>query len=255
MDLGIKNKTAVITGGSQGLGLSIAKNFLKEGVKVIICSRSILKINKLKKIFSNKNVKFVKSDLKLKKGRFKLMKFLHSNKIQPDILINNLGGDLNFKETLINYDKFEKVFNLNFGTAIELNKLFVPIMKKKKWGRICHISSISGVENHGTPAYCSAKSALNAYVRSVGRALISKDVIMTGILPGAFESEGGYWEKIKKKNFRHYNKFKNQRLASKKFGNTNNISKVAVFLCSKYVDFCAGSSLLIDGGQGRSFQL
>ena len=126
-------------------------------------------------------------------------------------------------------------------------------MKKKKWGRICFISSISGYENHGTPAYCAAKAAINAYIRSVGRLLIKNNIIVTGVSPGAFTYEGGYWDKIKKNNKRHYNNFI-KRLSREKIANVNEITDIVMFMTSDYTSNCAGTNFLIDGGQGRFFQ-
>ena len=68
-------------------------------------------------------------------------------------------------------------------------------MQKNKWGRICHISSFAALENQGPPAYCSAKAALNAYVRSVARYVAKDNVILTSVMPGAIFTQGGYWEK------------------------------------------------------------
>ena len=127
------------------------------------------------------------------------------------------------------------------------------LWKKKKWGRICHVSSISAVENHGTPAYCAAKSALNAYVRSIGRQLIKKNIVISAVMPGAFITKNGYWERLKKKNKKKFNNFKNNRIAAMRFGNVREIANVVTFLCGKNVSFCAGSTFLVDGGQGRTF--
>jgi 3-oxoacyl-[acyl-carrier protein] reductase len=126
-------------------------------------------------------------------------------------------------------------------------------MQNKQWGRICHISSISALENQGPPSYCAAKLALNAYVRSVGRYVSSDNVIMTSVLPGAVLSEGGYWDIASKERPDHVAKYLEDRMAIKRFGTVEEISKAVVFLCSEHASFCVGSSLLIDGGQGRVF--
>ena len=97
--------------------------------------------------------------------------------IHPDIIVNNVGGNLGYTDPLGSSDEWKKVMYLNVEVAVELNRAFIPHMIKKKWGRICHISSIAALENQGSPAYCSSKAALNAYVRSVARYVAKHNVI------------------------------------------------------------------------------
>ena len=173
--------------------------------------------------------------------------------MMPDIVVNNVGGDMKNKNSFTSYNNYEKIFRLNLGSSIELNNEVIPFLKKKKWGRICHVSSISAVENHGTPAYCASKSALNAYVRSLGRQLIKNNIVMSAVMPGAFITKDGYWDNVRKKNKKKFNYFKKNRIAAMRFGNVEEISNVVAFLCGKNVSFCAGSTFLVDGGQGRVF--
>lgn len=126
-------------------------------------------------------------------------------------------------------------------------------MKKRKWGRICHVSSIAALENQGSPHYCASKAAVNAYVRSVGR-FVSKDgIIMTAVMPGPIFVEKGYWFLKKKQNSKYVKKWLKERVAINRFGKSDEISNFIVFLCSEHSSFAVGSCFLVDGGQGRSF--
>ena len=142
---------------------------------------------------------------------------------------------------------------LNVEVAVELNRAFIPHMIKKKWGRICHISSIAALENQGSPAYCSSKAALNAYVRSVARYVAKHNVILTSVMPGAIFTKGGYWDGELKKNPNRVKKYLSERMAINRFGTTSEISEIVKFLCSDLASFFVGSAILVDGGQGRSF--
>ena len=126
-------------------------------------------------------------------------------------------------------------------------------MIERNWGRICHVSSISSLENQGPPIYCAAKAALNAYVRSLGRYVCDKNVILTSILPGAVFTEDGYWDEKSKSNPDHVEKYLNERMAIKRFGKISEISDLVTILVSEKASFCPGTSLLADGGQGRVF--
>jgi 3-oxoacyl-[acyl-carrier protein] reductase len=244
MEFNFVNKNILITGASRGLGANLVEKYINYGSKVISVSRSKTLVSKSKNFFN------INIDLQKKNSPNLLYKLLKKKNILPDIIINNLGGDLNLKEPLINYNLFEKVMRLNFGTAVQLTNLFAPIMKKKKWGRICFISSISGLENQGTPAYCSAKAAINAYVRSIGRLLIKDNIIVTNVLPGAFYTKNGYWDFVKKKKKVQYKNFL-KRISSGRLGSVEDISNIVIFMTSNYTSFCAGTSFLVDGGQGK----
>ena len=142
---------------------------------------------------------------------------------------------------------------LNVEIGIEINEAFIPEMQKKKWGRICHISSISAIENQGPPSYCASKAALNAYVRSVARYISPDNVIITAVMPGAVFTEGGYWDEALQNRPKHVERYLNERMAIKRFGKLSEISEAVTFLCSEHSGFCVGTCMVIDGGQGRSF--
>jgi 3-oxoacyl-[acyl-carrier protein] reductase len=126
-------------------------------------------------------------------------------------------------------------------------------MIERGWGRICHISSISALENHGPPAYCTSKAALNAYVRSVGRFLAEFNIVLTGVMPGAILTNGGYWENMKNNNPEKLESYLQNRMSSKRLGRVQEISELVCFLVSEHSSFMFGSNVLVDGGQGRLF--
>ena len=167
--------------------------------------------------------------------------------------MNNVGGNLGYTDPLGPVSEWKKVFEINVEVAIEINRNFIPSMQKNKWGRICHVSSISALENQGPPAYCAAKAALNAYVRSLGRYVSPDNVILTSVMPGAVYTEGGYWDLTSKTRPEHVAKYLSERMAIKRFGTVPEISEIVAFLCSDLVSFCVGSCFLADGGQGKTF--
>ena len=254
MNFKIKNKFALVTGASRGIGEEICRSLAKEGAKIIACSRNKKDLKKLISSLPNSNKHFlINIDLSNNLNVKKLIKIVKNKKIQPDIIVNNLGGNLGFTNPLGSSEEWRKVMFLNTEVAIEINRSFIPNMIKKKWGRICHISSISAIENQGPPAYCASKAALNAYVRSLARYVAEKNVILTSVMPGAVFTKGGYWDKQSKKNPKKVKKYLAERMAIKRFGKVNEISEIVKFLCSDQASFFVGSNVLVDGGQGRSF--
>jgi len=249
MEISFRNKIALVTGGGRGIGKKIIEDFLARGCKVINLTRSLPKINKK----TNKNLISIKCDLANLLDVKKKLKILRKRKLSPDIIINNVGGNLNITNPFSPVSKWKEVYELNFFNSIEINNFFIKKMKMKKWGRICFISSISALEQQGTPQYCSAKAAVNAYVRSVGRFVAKDGIIITSVMPGAVFTEGGYWDIKKTKNSKLYKKYIKERMAIGRIGKVNEISNFVIFLCSNKSSFAVGSSFLVDGGQGRAF--
>jgi 3-oxoacyl-[acyl-carrier protein] reductase len=251
-----KNKIALVTGSTRGIGRSVCIKFAKQSIKIIGCSRNLRELNSLKKELDsiNKSNNFmIQLDLSKKNSVKKLLSRIRDKKLLPDIIVNNVGGKLNFTDPLGPIEQWQKVMRINVEAAIEINRGLIPYMRKKKWGRICHVSSISALENQGPPAYCASKAALNAYVRSVGRYVATDNIIMTSIMPGPVLSKNNDWDKAKKNRPNHVKKFLQERIAIKRFANENEISDVIDFLCSEKSSFCVGSCFLVDGGQGRVF--
>ncbi len=258
VDLQIKGKIAVVTGAGRGLGSSIALSLAKEGAKVAIISRTASDLHNLLQEMTDQGQEqqhyLISCDLTEEGMPQKVAKELQEKFGQPEIVINNLGGTLDIKDPLCSLDDWRKIWRINLEVAIELNNLFIPHMKQRRWGRIVNISSISALENQGPVPYCSVKAALVAYSRSMGRFLAPAGIVMTSLLPGAVFTQGGYWDLTSKTNPEHVKKYLEERMAIKRFGTLEEISAVATFLCSQQASFCVGSAFLIDGGQGRCFQ-
>lgn len=256
MDLGIKGKLAVVTGAGRGLGEGICRSLATEGAKIIAVSRTE---SDLKKLLADLRAETTGHhalvlDLAAVDGPARLIKFVQGLGRSPDIVINNLGGNLNYTDPLGPVDEWRDVMRLNVEVGIEINRAFIPAMRAAKWGRICHVSSISALENQGPPSYCAAKAALNAYVRSLGRFVSADNVILTSVMPGAVFTPGGYWDVASRERPDHVAKYLKERMAIQRFGRIEEISGIVAFLCSEQASFCVGSCFLADGGQGRVFQ-
>lgn len=253
MKINLQNKISLVTGAGRGIGEAICLDLAKAGSKIIAISRNDRNLKILKKKIHGNGHFFLSCDLEKKNSLNKIFSFLKKNKIKPDIVINNVGGTLGYTDPLAPISEYQKVFHLNFNLAVEINRYLIPSMIKKKWGRIINISSISALENQGTPSYCAAKAALNAYSRSLGRFISKHNVIMTTVMPGAIKTKGGYWDRKLKNDKKNVKKYIKERMAINRFGSVNEISSFVTFLASNYASFCPGSGFLVDGGQGRVF--
>lgn len=246
------SKKALITGGSRGIGAAIARELADSGIRVTVASRKSEALNQLMRALPGEGHSCFEVDMQ---SEMEIPLFLDYVKDKDfDIVVNNAGGNLGLTNPLDNFQSFEKVLNFNLGLAVDINARVLPGMINRKWGRITHISSISALENQGPPQYCAAKAALNAYIRSVGRFVAADGVVVTGVMPGAVMTAGGYWDQVMKESPEHGENFLRDRMAIKRFGEVKEISSIVRFLVSDAASFMTGSIVLADGGQGRTFQ-
>lgn len=256
MDLGIKGKFALVTGAGRGLGEGICKALAREGAHILAVSRTQADLDRLMEEIGGASAghRAMALDLSQTDSPAKLIDYINKAGTHPHIIVNNVGGNLGYTDPLGPLEEWRQVMWLNVEVGMEINRAFLPAMRQAKWGRICHVSSIASLENQGAPAYCAAKAALNAYVRSLGRYVAADGIAMTSILPGAVNTAGGYWDIASRERPAHVEKYLNERMAIRRFGRVDEITDLVAFLCSENASFCIGSSFLADGGQGRVFQ-
>ena len=191
MDLGLKNKRALVTGASRGLGRAIAMCLAKEGAHVSVAARTKSDLDALlNEIGPGHHATVIDLMSEGAPGALLLQLAQHNF----DIVVHNLGGTLGIKDPFCSIEDWRKVYRLNFEIAVELNNLIVPGMQKRKWGRVVHISSIASMENQGPVTYCAIKAALTAYTRSLGGVVAPDGVVISAVLPGAVFTEKGYWD-------------------------------------------------------------
>lgn len=258
MELGIKGKRVLITGGSRGIGAAIAKDFAREGCKVSIVSRNEESLKqKIKEIGGEaKGHEYIVSNLRDKGEPARVAQELIAKHKRVDIVVHNVGGALGQKDPLARAEDWNMVWQFNVGIAIEMNAVLIPPMKKQGWGRIVHVSSISGelgdpsMESlRGALPYAAAKAYLNAYVKGLGRELAKDNVVVTGVMPGVVLSQGKYWDKLKRKNPKLVAKFLKQHYPIGRFAMAQEISPFVVLLASDKASFAAGSIIPISGGR------
>ena len=250
MDLHIAGKKALITGASGGLGKAIAESLISEGVEVCVVARNL---EAMQEYLPNAKHLALQYDLIEENAPTQMVYEMIEKFGMPDIIIHNVGGTLDISDPFCSIEEWRRVYRFNLEIALEINQILLPKLQEKKWGRVIHISSIASIENQGPITYCAIKSALTAYTRSIGRIVSSDGVSVSAVLPGAVYTEGGYWDYTSKERPEHVKKYLEERMAIKRFGTLEEISKIVTFLSSDYAGFVVGSAFVVDGGQGKSF--
>ncbi len=245
MKLNFSGRTALITGGSGGIGLSIVKRLIENKIKVII-----LDINSPnKKILLNKLVEFKKTDLSDYKNLQICLKEI-SKKYKKIEYVINAAGVLWFDKDIglekIRLDTWEKVFSINLNSIVVVLQSILPLMKKNKFGSIVNISSIDALSGDDKPqdAYGSSKAALLRLSKSISIQYASKNIRSNSILPGPIETP---MQKRWKKN-PESKKNLSKVIPLKRVGKPTDIANSAIFLLSDESSFITGTELIVDGG-------
>ena len=245
MKLHFSGRTALITGGSGGIGLSIVKELIKNKIKVII-----LDINTpSKKILLNKYVEFIKTDLSDYKNLQLCLTELKKKYKKIEYVINAAGvlwfdKDVSLEKIEIN--TWNKVFSINLNSIVIILQSILPQMKKNKFGSIVHISSIDALSGDNKPqdAYGSSKAALLRLSKSISIQFASKNIRSNSILPGPIETPmQERWKKNpeSKKNL-------SKVIPLRRVGQPSDIANSTMFLLSDESSFITGTELIVDGG-------
>ena len=202
-------KRVIVTGASKGLGAALCEALASRGAKIAMLSRSLNKMNNLKKKLKNSsNHISIKLNLlnnkQIKSAINRARIFLKD----VDIVIHVAGGGFGLKDALISHKDLNTLLQVNLIAAAEINRLIVKRKNKKHKLKLIHVGSIASNEAVGSVGYNVAKSALSTYVRSLGRELYKNNVIATGILPGGFIATDNAMARFKIKNLKcNHSKF------------------------------------------------
>jgi 3-oxoacyl-[acyl-carrier protein] reductase len=248
MNLGISDKIAVVTGCSRGIGRGIAKALASEGATVVLVARSSDALEATRQQLEKPEKHHVVACDLMTTGGIKFLLERLEKLGDPDILIHNLGGSANVRQTFASSEDWKKVWELNLGTGLEINRVLIPKMVARRWGRIVHISTLSTSTFLGASAYVSAKCALLGYVKCVSREVSKDNVIVSAVSPGAISLEGRYFCQLENGDPAALDEYYNQHLPIRRFGQAEDVASVVAFLCSESASYLAGTNIAVDGG-------
>ncbi len=240
-------KTVLITGSTKGIGLGIAKKFLKENFQVIINSRK----NFGKKFY---NYKFIKGDVTKKNDIKKISKIIKKKYKKLDVLVCNVGFSKYTYKEFPSLDELNDSLNKNFYSCfLIINELKNLLIKSKS--RIVCISSICGVEviKNAPISYSVSKSLLNSYLKFISKSFAKYGVKLNIVSPGNILFKGSTWDKKLKKNKKNTIKYIKNSVPLKKFGKPEDIADAVFFLSSDKNNFVSGANFILDGGQTSNF--
>lgn len=260
MNLGLSNKNALVTGGSHGLGLSIATMLATEGVNVAICARKKGRLDKVISEIKQKGVKTlsITADVTKKQDIDKVVSKVIRTWGSIDILINNVGGGGRWGNEIVektSNDVWEDVYHKNTLSAIRFTMKVIPHMKKKGWGRVICIASIYGREGGGRPWFNLAKNSQISLMKTLAmdKNLARHGITFNSVAPGGIMIPETGWEQEKLRNPKKFKEKIEKELPLGRLGVPDEVASLVVFLCSKKSSLINGASIPVDGGQSSSF--
>ena len=242
----MKDTTAVVTGGSRGIGRAIALELASRGVNVLITDINIddEALRTLEMIrASGVKGEALHSDVRDPEQCEEAARFYKEKLGGAIILINNAGITRDKLLIKMDADDFDSVIKTNLSSAFYIIKAFAPLMIKDRWGRIINLSSVSGLRgNAGQANYSASKAGLLGLTFSLAKELGSRNITVNAIAPGFIKTE--MTDALSEEQKQGILKCISLRRA----GAPEDVAKLAAFLASDDAAYITGQVICVDGG-------
>jgi NAD(P)-dependent dehydrogenase (short-subunit alcohol dehydrogenase family) len=258
MDLQLKDKIAVITGGSVGIGLAVAKALAEEGVHLVLCARDQQRLDvEAANIARDYDVEVtgIKADVSKAADIQELVAQISNKYHGIDILINNAGVGSNEKIMDAPDEKWQYYWDLHVMAAVRLSRALIPLMKNQGGGVILNNSSICAKQPlYYEPIYNTTKAALSMFSKCLAEEAIPFNIRVNTINPGLImtpdwrKTAGELGEKEGITADEYLDRLAKEYTPIGRFATPEELAKFFVFLCSPMASYSVGSTYYVDGG-------
>lgn len=240
----LEGKTALITGASGGIGRAIAKEFLKNGASVMICDLSSEKLkNTCKELSELGLIEANVANITAKEDIKKMIEACIEKFGTIDILVNNAGITDDAQFYKMTEEQFDNVINVNLKGNYNMTKAVIPYMIEKQYGKIINLSSVSAFNgNFGQANYAASKAAIIGMTRVQAKELGKYGITVNAIAPGSIMTDmySAVPEDVKKQKL--------AKIPLRRYGEPEEVAKLALFLASNDSSYITGQTIVIDGG-------
>ncbi|MDJ0617631.1 MAG: SDR family oxidoreductase [Calothrix sp. MO_192.B10] len=258
MDLGLKDRVALVGASSQGLGRAIAKSLAREGAKIAICSRNSTTLEATRQaleVETNAKVISVVADLSLKQDIEKLLGTVQAELGAIDILVNNTGNPPAGRLMDLAESDWEQAYQLVLMSAIRLIKGVIPSMRERRWGRVINIATSAVEQPRGDLLISTTfRSGLAAFSRAIAADLAHHNVLIHTVCPGVIGTDAmlnlaknmANTEGITVENAEEKLTF---GIPMGRMGEPEEIANLVTCLASDKLNYMTGQTITMDGGK------
>lgn len=262
VDLGLNGKTALVAASSKGLGKACAMAFAREGAKVVICARDGQELTaaeaEIRKTY-NAEVLAVNCDLTEVNTAGKLVAAAAETFGNVDILVNNSGGPPPGFFPDMQDEDWEQAFNLTVLSSVRLTRAVLPLMKKRRYGRIINITSVSVKQPIDQLLLSnSLRLAVVGWAKTLSNQVAAQGITINNVCPGWTRT--GRVEQLLKSQAVHKNismaeaeKAITDGIPMSRLGSPEEFADVVAFLASERAGYMTGATIQIDGGMTAGY--
>ena len=258
MDLGLRERVAIVGGSSRGMGRATALSLAKEGASVTICARTESDLRKtemeIARVSSQQHVLAVAGDLSRPEDVKRVTRNTFNRFGRIDILVANLGGPPTGRPSELDDEKWSEAIELNFLSVVRMCREVIPFMKQQQWGRIINmLSTVVRQPTEGLVLSTSSRLAVVGYAKMLSTELAPFNITVNNVLPGAvltdrltslFEATaaeaGREPEEIAKDN--------TKKIPMGRLGKPEEMGDLITFLASDKAGYITGATIPLDGG-------
>jgi 3-oxoacyl-[acyl-carrier protein] reductase len=257
MDLGLKDRVAIVTGSSRGIGKAIAYGLAKEGAKITICARNedlVKKVAKEIEYLVKTEVLPVKVDLSKKEDIKDMVKATVRKFGRVDILVNNTGGPPSMLFTETSEKNWSEAVNLLLMSVVNCCMEVIPYMKENRWGRIINMTSFAAKQPAERLVLSNAiRAGVLGLTKTLANELAEYGILVNSVCPGwtfterVMELARSIAEKTGKTSNNVISEWANS-IPLKRLAQPEEIANVVVFLASERASYVTGAVIQVDGG-------
>jgi len=242
----LKDKLALITGSTQGIGYAIAKLFASNGSHLILLARNLEKLQQQKALLEqqfNVRVHVFQTDVSNPDEVKKTFDIITQNKLLLDVVVNNAGIMVDAPLLMLKPEMLHNNINVNLYGSFYVTQAAVKSLIRNKGGSIINLTSIIGKNGSaGQSAYAASKSGVIGFTTSLSKELAPLNIRVNAIAPGFIETQmvASINEKAREKTLAN--------IGMKRAGTPEDVAKVALFLASDLSAYVTGQVIGVDGG-------